>query len=51
MRYDEALKIINSGFNDGFMVSFEWVKGSMLHSDHFPDKHANEKKGMQNVKT
>ena len=27
----------------GFMISFDVVKGNMLHSDHFPDKHAGEK--------
>jgi hypothetical protein len=43
MKYYEAKKIINKGLSSGFMVSFEWVKGSMLHSDHFPDKHADEK--------
>ncbi len=43
MKYIEALRIINEGINPGYMVSFEWKKGGMLHSDHFPDKHAGEK--------
>ena len=43
MKYYEALKIINEGLlNPGFMVSFEWRRGGMLESDHFPDKHAGE---------
>jgi len=37
----EAMGIIE-GEKDGFMVSLEWKKGGMLHSDHFPDKHAGE---------
>jgi len=35
------MKIINDE-PDGFMVSFEWVRGGMLVSDHFPDKKAGE---------
>lgn len=27
----------------GFMVSFEVIKGHILASDHFPDKHAGER--------
>ena len=26
----------------GFMVSFEWKRGGMLHGDYFPDKHQGE---------
>jgi len=43
MKYYEALKIINEGMNLGYMVSFEWKRGGILASDHFPDKHAGEK--------
>lgn len=43
MKYHEALKVINEGLNQGFMVSFEWKDGCILGSDHFPDKHAGEK--------
>lgn len=41
MKMKEAMKIIE-GHNDGFMVSFEWKRGGVLYSDHFPDKHAGE---------
>ena len=27
----------------GFMISFEVIEGHTLRSDHFPDKHANQK--------
>jgi len=37
----EALSIID-GKPQGFMVSFEWKRGYILTSDHFPDKHAGE---------
>jgi hypothetical protein len=40
MKLQEALDIINK---KGFMVSFEKRDGSILRSDHFPDKHAGEK--------
>lgn len=40
MKWEEALEIINKP--KGFMVSFEKVDGSILKSDHFPDKHAGE---------
>ena len=43
MKYKEALKIINSDTNPGYMVSFEWAESGILRSDHFPDKHAGEK--------
>lgn len=43
MKYHEALRIIDEGLNQGFMVSFEWVRDGMLCSDYFPDKHAGEK--------
>ena len=43
MKYNDALRIIEEGFNEGFMVSFEWTEGGLLRSDHFPDKHAGEK--------
>ena len=43
MKTNEALKIINSkGTPKGYMVSFEVREGSVLRSDHFPDKHAGE---------
>lgn len=41
MKMDEAMKIID-GEPQGFMVSLEWKRGGMLHSDYFPDKHAGE---------
>jgi hypothetical protein len=41
MKMQDAMKIIN-GEPRGFMVSFEWKKGGILESDHFPDKHAGE---------
>jgi hypothetical protein len=31
-----------AALDKGFMVSFEWKKGSLLQSDHFPDKHGGE---------
>ena len=47
MKYKDALSLINDGEKkekeSGFMVSFERREGGMLHSDHFPDKHAGEK--------
>ncbi len=42
MKIAEARRIMEEGIDQGFMVHFEWVKGSMLHSDYFPDKHAGE---------
>ena len=41
MKFQEALDIIN-GNEKGYMVSFEVRENSVLRSDHFPDKHANE---------
>ncbi len=41
MKMAEALEIMGKD-NGGFMVSFEWVKGSILGSDYFPEKYANE---------
>jgi len=43
MKYSKALEIIKNGFSHGYLVSFEWKKGCILSSDHFPDKHAGEK--------
>ena len=43
MKYSDALKIIDKGLNSGFMVSFEWKCGNILHGDCFPDIHAGEK--------
>ncbi len=43
MKFAKALRIIDSGLNPGFMVTFEWKNGNMLRSDYFPDKHAGEK--------
>ena len=43
MKWHDALKIINEGMNPGYMVSFEWKRGGMLYSNHFPDKHAGER--------
>ena len=31
-----------NGIQNGFMVSFNVLEGSIVHSDHFPDKHAGE---------
>jgi len=42
MKMAEAQTIIDGKKNNGFMVSFEWKKGGMLHSDYFPDKHSGE---------
>ena len=43
MKMAEAEAIIKGEpITKGFMVSFEWKKGGMLHSDHFPDKHDGE---------
>ena len=42
MRMEDALKIINKEENEGYMVTFEWIEGGILRSDHFPDKHAGE---------
>ena len=41
MRMGEAIGIINME-RTGYMVHFERVEGSVLASDHFPDKHAGE---------
>lgn len=41
MRMNEAVAIINME-RTGYMVHFEHVEGSILRSDHFPDKHAGE---------
>lgn len=41
MKMVEAFAVMY-GSNDGFMVSFEWIEGSILRSDHFPDKSAGE---------
>ena len=43
MKMVDALKIISEGIRPkGYMVNFEWVDGSCLRSDYFPDKHAGE---------
>ncbi len=43
MRMHKAQEIIKGEPRyTGFMVSFEEVKGRLLHSDHFPDRHAGE---------
>lgn len=42
MKMEDAQKIIDGESETGFMVGFEWIKGGMLHSDHFPDKRAGE---------
>ncbi len=42
MKYQEALNIIKEKEKLGFMISFEKHIGSILESDHFPDKHAGE---------
>lgn len=41
MKMLDAMRIIDDE-PQGFMVSFEWKEGSILRSDHFPDKHASE---------
>lgn len=41
MKMAEAEAIIR-GEPNGFMVSFDWIDGCILRSDHFPDKHAGE---------
>lgn len=41
MKFEEAMKIIDNK-SKGYMVSFERVEGSVLASDHFPDKHGGE---------
>lgn len=41
MKMEKAMSIINDE-PAGFMISFEWCRGGMLESDHFPDKHAGE---------
>lgn len=41
MKMKEVMEIIE-GCKGGFMVSLEWKKGSILSSDHFPDKHGGE---------
>ena len=44
MKMEEAFSVINKNREyTGYMVSFERKKGSLLFSDHFPDKHAGEK--------
>lgn len=43
MKMKDALEMINAKSTSGFMVSFEWIEGSILRGDHFPDKHAREK--------
>jgi hypothetical protein len=43
MKFATALKIMEKELEPaGYMVSFEWIKGAFLESDHFPDKHAGE---------
>jgi len=42
MKMNTAMEIINKPKPAGFMVSFEQIKGRLLCSDHFPDKHAGE---------
>ncbi len=43
MKFADALKLMAVGIRPkGYMVSFEWKRGGMLHGDHFPDKHAGE---------
>ena len=41
MKMQEAMDLINNK-PKGYMVSFEWIQGGILASDHFPDKHAGE---------
>ena len=41
MKLSEAMKIIDRK-EKGFIVGFEVLKGSILRSDNFPDKHAGE---------
>jgi len=41
MKLDEAMKMIETK-EQGFMVNFEVRGGSILRSDHFPDKHDGE---------
>lgn len=41
MKMSEVLSIID-GKPQGFMVHFEWKRGCILASDHFPDKHTGE---------
>ncbi len=44
MKMLEAQRIIDTEpAESGFMVGFEWAGDGVLHSDHFPDKHAGEK--------
>jgi hypothetical protein len=43
MKMKDALSLINEKRETGFMVCFDWIKGSILESDHFPDKHGGEK--------
>lgn len=42
MKMTTALEIINRE-DKGFMVHFDEVKGAMLHSGYFPEKHEGEK--------
>lgn len=42
MKFQDAIDIIDTMPETGFMVSFERVNNGMLLSDHFPDKHAGE---------
>ena len=45
MKMKDAMDMIERNKKEkveGFMVSFEWARKGMLHSDHFPDRHAGE---------
>jgi len=43
MKLKDAIKIILSeSHTTGYMISFEQKDGSVLRSDHFPDKNAGE---------
>ena len=42
MKMKDAMKIIEGKAGNGFMVSFEKKRGTMLYSDHVPDMHAGE---------
>jgi hypothetical protein len=43
MKFEKAMAIINTKRQPkGYMVHFEKVNGSILVSDYFPDKHAEE---------
>jgi len=41
MKLKTAMNIIEEK-EKGFMIHFELKGGGLLHSDHFPDKHAGE---------